>query len=105
MKDKSPGFLQRMQIRWGLHSARQVIVVLIVFALTGTTVVFLKYPILETFAKEKLWWHYLIYYLLILPIYNVILLFYGFVFGEFNFFWSFERKMFDRMFNRKKDNQ
>ena len=44
----------------------------------------------------------IIYYMLILPIYNVILLGYGFLFGQFNFFWEFEKRFFNRIFTKKK---
>ena len=40
--------------------------------------------------------------ILILPVYNILLLFYGFVFGQFHFFWKFEKRMLSRMLNRKK---
>jgi len=34
---------------------------------------------------------------LIFPIYQVLLVFVGFVFGEFKFFWEFEKKMLYRI--------
>ena len=76
----------------------QVIIVLVVFACTGFTVLFIKTPILNliTGGGEKEWWMTVIYILLILPIYNIILLAYGFVFGQFAFFWKYEQRMFRR---------
>ena len=90
--------------RWKLGSAFQVVVVLIVFACTGFTVLFIKRPILHFLAGDEgdTLTASVIYYLLILPLYNVILLAYGFLFGQFNFFWEFEKRFFNRIFRRTK---
>ena len=90
--------------RWKLGSSFQVIVVLIVFACTGFTVLFIKKPILHFLAGEQgdTVTASVIYYILILPLYNVILLAYGFLFGQFNFFWEFEKRFFNRIFRRTK---
>ena len=79
-------------------------VVLVVFACTGFTVLFIKKPILHFLAGEQgdSVTASVIYYLLILPLYNVILLAYGFLFGQFNFFWEFEKRFFNRIFRRTK---
>ena len=98
-------WLDRLQARWNLKSSFQVLIVLIVFACTGFTVLFLKRPVVSFFTAdgEQNIWFSLAYYILILPIYNLILLFYGFVFGQFRFFWAFEKRMFRRL-TGKKDN-
>jgi hypothetical protein len=48
-------------------------------------------------------WASITYFILILPVYNVFLLFYGFVFGQFKFFWEFEKKFFKRIFGGRKE--
>ena len=97
-------WLQKLQNRWGVSAAR-VFIILIVFALTGTTVLFIKTPILNIIIGEgqKHWMHSAIYFALILPIYNILLLVYGAIFGQFKFFWEFEKKFFRRLLVRKKD--
>ena len=104
MKEGKNGFLQKLQTRWGV-SATRVLIILLVFALTGTTVLFIKTPIIDFIVgeNEKNWMHSVIYFVLILPIYNILLLIYGIVFGQFSFFWEFEKKFFKRMLFRKKD--
>jgi hypothetical protein len=42
-----------------------------------------------------------LYYILILPIYNVLLLVYGALLGQFQFFWDFEKRFFRRIFGIK----
>ena len=88
------GFLQSLKNRWKLNSIAQVIIVLIVFACTGFTVMFLKTPILDWIggSDDYQTLYTVLYYIFILPIYNIILLIFGFVFGQFAFFWDFEKK-------------
>ena len=95
-------WFRRLQSKWNV-SAMQAVIILIVFACTGFTVLFLKQPILRFVSsdEERTIWHSVIYYILILPVYNVVLLIYGFIFGQFSFFWSFEKRMFKRLTGRK----
>lgn len=93
------GWLEKLRQRWNLNSIRQVIIVLIVFACTGFTVLYLKQPVLRFIVGDPPFstTATVVYYLLILPIYNIILLMYGFLFGQFSFFWAFETRFFKRL--------
>jgi hypothetical protein len=90
---------ENLKKRWQLKSTWQVIMVLITFACTGFSVLFLKEP-LYTLAgideQTPLWWRALFYCLTVLPAYQVILLIWGFLFGQFQFFWNFEKRLFGR---------
>jgi hypothetical protein len=98
----SPKWIQRLQDRWHVKSAWQVIIILIVFACTGFTVMFIKPVITEwLFHENHPGWFSILYWVLILPIYNLFLLFYGFVFGQFQFFWAFEKRFFSRIIGKK----
>jgi hypothetical protein len=92
-------WIDNLKQRWNLNSAGQVIIVLIVFACTGTTVLLIKKPLFEYWFPDsgKPWWATVAYYILILPAYNILLLAYGFVFGQFRFFWEFEKRFFSRI--------
>ena len=95
------GFVEKLKNRWGV-TGKRVVIILIVFACTGFTVMYLKRPIVNFFTNgEDNLLFTILYYLLILPIYNIILLGYGFLFGEFKWFWEFEKKMFSRMRRKK----
>ena len=97
-----PGWLSRLSVRWKVSPARAIII-LVVFALTGTSVMLLKRPVLAFFAGEngQPVLFTVLYYVLILPVYNVILLIYGAAFGQFQFFWEFEKRFFRRIFGRR----
>lgn len=91
-------WIEKLKSRWELKSTWQVIVVLIVFALTGTTILYIKQPILNyVYPHEPDTLFYVIYFILIWPIYNIFLLIYAFVFGQFTFFWNFEKRTFKRI--------
>jgi hypothetical protein len=95
-------WIEKLQNRWKLSSKMQVFWVLLTFACTGFTVLFLKKPVLALLGLENLnAWQKALYWVFILPVYQIILLFYGWVFGQFHFFWAFEKKMIARMFGKK----
>ena len=97
-------WIENLKSRWHLKNTWQVIVILIVFACTGTTVLFLKRPLFFYLFQdgEKPLWASIMYYIMILPIYNILLLAYGFVFGQFSFFWDFEKRFFRRIISKFK---
>lgn len=99
----TPGWILRLKQKWNLQSVGQVIIVLIVFACTGFTVLLIKKPLLDLLAGDSsdTVFASIVYYLLILPVYNVFLLAYGFLFGQFTFFWEFEKKSLNRLFSKK----
>lgn len=103
---QKPGFLKRLQAKWKLDSLSQVVLVLIVFACTGFTILFIKNPILDFFGVEKGGFvNTLLYLLLVLPLYQIFLLIYGFIFGQFRFFWEKEKQIMRRIigiFSKKK---
>lgn len=92
-------WIARLQQRWQVTSAFQVVMILVVFACTGFTILFLKRPLFQyLFPQGEIpLAASLAYWLLILPVYNLFLLGYGFVFGQFRFFWEFEKRFFSRI--------
>lgn len=91
------GFKQR----WGIRSNWQVAMILLVFAITGSTSAYISKPILALFNITKettsAWIYYPLYIILIFPFYQLLLVMYGFIFGQFRFFWAFEKKMLRSM--------
>jgi CBS domain containing-hemolysin-like protein len=99
-------WIKRLQSRWKVGSAFQVIIILVVFACTGMTVVYLMKPVLRSFFGENIpLWARIVYAIIILPIYNVFLLAYGLVFGQFHFFWNFEKRFFGRLLGSARKNK
>lgn len=87
--------------RWNITSDWQVVVILVVFAVTGSTSALIAKPILAFIGITKesvsLWLYFPLYIIIILPIYKVLLFLIGTLFGQREFFWNFIKKMLDRM--------
>lgn len=83
--------------RWNISSNTQMMVIIIVFAITGSSAALLSKPILAFFGIVKgsisNWIYYPLYIILIFPVYQVLLVSFGFLSGQFEFFWAFEKKM------------
>jgi hypothetical protein len=93
-------FLHKLMQKWQLKNTFQVVMVLIVFALTGSTVVLLRktlFSMLGFSEATPLWLKVITYLAFIFPAYQVLILVYGFLLGQFDFFWQKEKKLFRRM--------
>jgi hypothetical protein len=85
---------------WGITSNLQLAIVLIVFAITGSASAWLSRPLsfwLGITKEDFQLWFTPARLILIFPIYQLLLIFIGFLFGQFRFFWAFEKKMLKRM--------
>jgi hypothetical protein len=93
--------MEKLKQRWGITSNFQLVVIFIVFAATGSTSAYLSKPVLGWMGITKdtlsLWAYYPLYIILIFPIYQVLLVFFGFISGQFTFFWNFEKRMLRMM--------
>ncbi len=87
--------------KWGIKSNIQFVLIIVVFAITGSTSAYITRPILTMIGITKDNLHPLIYWplslILILPVYKVLLIVIGTCFGQHTFFWNFVKKMLFRM--------
>ncbi|WP_277631610.1 DUF6787 family protein [Avrilella dinanensis] len=87
--------------KWGVQSNFQLVIIFIVFAITGSTSAWITRPILAYIGIEKATMNPFIYWplsiLLILPVYKILLIIIGTVFGQYKFFSQFVKKMLIRM--------
>ena len=93
-------FLHKLKAKWQLDSLLQVVAVLAVFTLTGSTVVYIRkflFAFLEFNEATPFWLKTLTYILFVFPAYQLLLLGYGFLLGQFRFFWGKEKKMLKRI--------
>ncbi|MFS4416887.1 DUF6787 family protein [Maribacter sp. 2307ULW6-5] len=98
--------MKKLKERWGITSNLQLAVIFIVFGITGSASVYVAKPFLEliNFHPEHFtdaWWGTALYWivrlLLIFPFYQILLVVFGFLFGQFKFFWAFEKKMLAKL--------
>ncbi|SFW22700.1 DUF6787 family protein [Cellulophaga fucicola] len=98
--------MEKLKKRWGIDSNFAIVMILLVFAVTGSSSLKIARPFLEFigFTREIFPedWYYAIPYwavriLVIFPIYQILLVAFGWLFGQFKFFWAFEKKMLSRL--------
>jgi H+/Cl- antiporter ClcA len=96
---------KKLENRWKFAYRWQMIRIFIVFAITGSLSLVLTKPIFgfigfikENFNSNGLYLtlYYILKIVLVLPFYNVLLVFFGWVFNEFDFFYTFTKKMAKR---------
>lgn len=94
--------LKSLMQKWKIDSLTRIVLILLVFTCTGFTILFLKDPLLSLIdLGENQRLVSILYYIFIWPIYNVVLLIYGFLFGQFSFFWAFEKRLYFRLTGQK----
>lgn len=93
-------FLYKLKDKWGLQSLMQVVAVLLVFTLTGSTVVWVRkflFAFMGFDDATPFWLKTITYLLFVMPFYQILLLAYGFLLGQFSFFWEKEKKLARRI--------
>ena len=98
--------LNRLKEKWDIKSNFQIIVILIVFALTGSASVKFAGPVLvflninitmfEDILLGKVF-YYLLRIIIVFPIYQILLILIGTLLFQFKFFWQFEKKMLSKI--------
>ena len=84
-----------------VSSIIQLTIIFLVFAITGSLSLYLSDFVLLFFNISQENFNSIIYWLtrvlLIFPIYQILLIIVGTIFGEFEYFWNFEKKMLRRL--------
>ncbi|MAY91157.1 MAG: diacylglyceryl transferase [Rickettsiales bacterium] len=84
-----------------VSSIIQLTIIFLVFAITGSLSLYLSDFVLLFFNISQENFNSIIYWLtrilLIFPIYQILLIVVGTIFGEFKYFWNFEKKMLRRL--------
>lgn len=83
---------ENLKRRWGVDSNRRFIVIMLVFSCAGMSILWVKEPVYRLFGVSgdtTLWLKIPI----CIGIYQVLLLGWGTLMGEFRFFWEKEKKL------------
>lgn len=99
--------LEKLKQKWNINSNFQLFIIIVVFAITGSASVYVGKPVLNwlnlqrtNFETDFIWGglgYYTLRILVIFPIYQILLITIGSLFGQFQFFWSIEKKMLKRL--------
>lgn len=86
---------QKLREKWKVGST-QLFIILCVFAITGTTTAWISREITAWvgFNEQTFWlWKVLLRLAMLIFGYQAILLTVAFIFGQFSFFWEYEKKI------------
>ena len=93
-------FLKFLQSRFEAKSFKHLLIIFLVFSISGSLTVYLSYPILDIikffFQFENSILQIILRIIIIFPLYQLILLLVGIVFGEFRYFLKFEKRVFKK---------
>lgn len=94
-------WFKKLEKKWIVTYRWEMIRIFIVFAITGSSAAFISKPILLFLGitKENLnpFAYWVLYCIIGLIFYQMLLISIGWLFGQFKFFWEFEKKLFRRM--------
>lgn len=97
----------KLKSRWEIDHNYQIIIILIVFSVTGSAAVYVKKIIFDLIgidANTSLWIKIPMYMITIIPSYQILLLVIGTLFGQHKFFYNFQKKSLGRFVKKKKTN-
>lgn len=92
--------LDKIKKRWGVDSLWQVLLILFIFSITGMTALYVRtfvFNLLGISSDTAMWIKVISWLAIVVPSYQVLFLFYGFVLGQFEFVWRFEKKNLQRI--------
>lgn len=90
----------KLKQKWGIKTEFQFWVIMLIFSLAGMSTVWIRKPVFAMVGvgpETAFLWKFLLWLAVIFPAYQVMLMFWGTVLGQFRFVWWFEKKMLRRM--------
>lgn len=92
---------KKLEKRWGLTYKWEMIRVFLVFAITGTSSLYIGKPIIEFIGIQQELLNPFLYWLLFIFVsllfYQILLIGFGWLFGQGDFFWNIVKKMLKRI--------
>jgi hypothetical protein len=85
-------YFTRFKNKWGIRSNLQFWIIMLVFALTGSSLLIIKPPLFALLGIDgSMHWlpYSLLYILIITPVYFIVLMLIGSALGQFRFFSRF----------------
>ena len=101
MNKKNLGFIEILFKRLNIHSFNQFVLVMIVFAVTGSLSLIVTFEFMDVVginsvnASPYLFWPVRIIFLFF--VYQILLLLVAIPFGQIKYFWNFEKKILSRL--------
>lgn len=91
---------KKLEKKWIVTHRWELIRIFMIFAITGSSSLFVGRPIIKLMGitKENLniYVYWFLYIIIGIIFYQILLVTFGWLFGQFKFFWEFEKKMIRR---------
>lgn len=88
-------FLEKLKEHWEVEYLWQVAVIFLIFSISGMSVLYVRKLAFQWLGFDKytpIWEEAVTWILVVVPSYQILFLFFGFIFGQFEFALRFERK-------------
>jgi|CXWL01.1.fsa_nt_gi hypothetical protein len=97
-----PHWVTKLKNKWNITTTRDFILIMLVFSLAGMAIGFERKIVFHLFGidQDPMWVKVLVYVPLIVPIYQLNLLIFGFLLGQFEFFLEKEKRLVKFLFNK-----
>lgn len=97
-----PRWVSKLKTKWNITNNRDFILIMLVFSIAGMAIGFERRIVFHIFGidKDPMWVKVLIYVPMIVPIYQLNLLIFGFLLGQFGFFLEKEKKLVKFLYNK-----
>ena len=93
--------IQNLIKKFNAKSKVHLLVIFFIFGLSGSFSLWVSSPIMSALDLKNILNNYPLYiffrFLIIIPIYQIILIVIASIFGEFQYFWRFEKKFLKRI--------
>lgn len=90
----------KIKNRWGVEDGGHLALILLIFTISGLTALYVRKLAFEWLGfgqHTPLWEEAVAWILFVIPSYNVVLLLYSSLLGQFDFFWRFQRDNYLRI--------
>ena len=96
-------FKEKLEKRYGIKGYFQITIIFVVFGITGSSSLKLGNMLMDQIgASDSIWYiKYPVRIVLVFFMYQILLITVGSIFGQFKFFWAFEKKMWGRILGKK----
>ena len=92
----TPNWIIKLKKKWSIDSNWDFILIMIVFSIAGMSIVYVRRPlfyVLGITAATPFWIKFITWLIIVFPTYQINLIIFGFLLGQFNFFWEKEKQM------------
>jgi len=90
------GIFKRLKTKWGIKNNWDFFLINVVFSLAGASIVFVRKPFFALVGispETPFWIKFLAWLLIVFPTYQINLLIFGALLGQFTFFWKKEKQL------------